>query len=499
MLGKKGNFKNIVLKKILLLSVFLFYLLTIQTTFAQINFNLTTQVSTPRQMYGTVVLGDYLYLIGGNREISGFCNSVEFANIFPDGNIGNWRETSPLPYPVSYIENSTIALNDIVYVVCGYNGLAKKSLNTILWAKPDVSGNLSSWTESVPYNGKGVYCCPSIATPGYLHIIGGLSDDDSISNKVWSAKISLDGSIISWEEGPALPTTLWYASAGVAGGKVWIWGGLKSQDRNIVNNSVYYAPILSDGKIGSWQVSNTTLQKPFYSAYSTISGSYLLSFCPRYSGSVPSADVWYASITADGLSQWVQQTSNVKATLYIGIATDYRRGNIYIPGGRTNKDNFIFDKNVYYIKLAGSQKADERTDMAVTIDQNVQRIEASRLSYINQQQAPTQSTQGFVPYNQVRELLAVQSKPLVLYFYSNKAKRCIEQSQILASFNTAQYGGKVIFAEAETTQLPQLSQQYGIFKVPAWLFFDTFGNVVSNITGVIQASELDSFVRKISQ
>lgn len=88
----------------------------------------TTPLQVPRQMYGTVVLGNYLYVIGGNiqgkgEDPEGYVITVEKAHINPDGSLGQWEQTRPLPSNRSYIHNSTLALNDIVYILQNFNGL----------------------------------------------------------------------------------------------------------------------------------------------------------------------------------------------------------------------------------------------------------------------------------------------------------------------------------------------------------------------------------------
>lgn len=57
----------------------------------------TTPIPDPRQMYGTAVLGDYLYVIGGNNK-NGYLNTVLKASIMPDGTLGKWTFTTPLPH-----------------------------------------------------------------------------------------------------------------------------------------------------------------------------------------------------------------------------------------------------------------------------------------------------------------------------------------------------------------------------------------------------------------
>nr|HQH12187.1 hypothetical protein [Candidatus Sumerlaeota bacterium] len=140
------------------LIVFLiFFLGVMQITCGQeIQFKTTTPLRAGRQMAGAVVLGDYLYVISGNVDGMGYSNSVEMAKINPDGTLGEWKNTTPLPTDRSYIDNSTLVLNDIVYVVAGKHSSLEKRTNTIYWTRPLPTGELEPWRESFPFPGNGV-------------------------------------------------------------------------------------------------------------------------------------------------------------------------------------------------------------------------------------------------------------------------------------------------------------------------------------------------------
>lgn len=469
-------------------------------------YKIIAQLPGPRQMYGSVVLGDYIYLIGGNNQgkgdsPEGYTTDVERAMIKPDGTLASWGKTTPLSSSRSYINNSTIALNDVVYIGGGYDGKKDIHCNNIMWTRPLPNGHLENWRESVSFPGEGVSCTCVVATPGYIHIIGGSHISGAISSLVWSATVAADGSITGWEKGNQLPTPLWFHCAGIAGGRVWVWGGLTSNDNNSTNRTVFSAPILASGKIGQWSASNTQLQMPFYSASGTVCGAYLLSFCPRYTGGNFSNDIWFAAVTPQGLSPWIKQTTDMNSKLFVGVATDYRRDFVYIPGGRINQieEETSLDKNVYFFTLKRQAASDSKSENIVKMETTTPGAQDSqtRLSYMQQKQPPIQSLTGFIPYENARTIALQQKKPMVVYLYHTKTKKCLEQAQILQTFNPINYGGNVIFAEMDTINFPQFAQQYGIFKIPCWLFFDSNGSEKSRNIGVLQLNELDSYIKQI--
>jgi hypothetical protein len=462
-------------------------------------YKITTPLPKGRQMYGAVVLGDYLYIIGGvrNQEQGGYTTKVERSRINKDGTLAAWEETTPLPANRSYIDNTTITLNDIVYIVGGLEGISDQKEKTILWSRPRIDGHLEPWQTSQPYPGEGVSCSAAIATPGYIHLIGGSIGNRTPTDKVWSAQVGPDGTVLGWEPGTSLPVPLWYHCAGVAGGNVWIWGGLTESSPDSVNRVIYYASILSSGRIGNWQISDSQIPEGFYSSSCTVSGRYLLNFCPRYAGNVISNDIWFAYLNPEGaLSGWTKLATDLPAKMYIGLASDYRRGFVYLLGGRLAQENYTLDNNVCAFRLAGRER-EEASTQTPSPGVPAQTETPTQPSYMQSAQMPVGRINGFLPYETARQLNKKQPKPLVLYFNSERARLCREQEENLKTFNMAPYQNKIVFAELNILNYPQLAQQYGIFRIPHWMFFDAGERIKFQKFGVIQARELGQYLDQL--
>jgi hypothetical protein len=488
------------------LFIFMIFILCLPGLYsAQKLYKVSEPLPVPRQMYGTVILGDYLYVIGGNiqgkgDDPEGYVTTVEMAHINQDGSIGNWERTTPLPTNRCYISNSTLALNDMVYIVMGTNGRSGSPTKTIYWTRPLANGHLEPWRESSSYPGPGLGFVTAISTPGYINVIGGKDTSNVIHREVWSAKIGPDGSILGWEESHPIPIPLYFHCSAVAGGRVWVWGGIKDRQTVARNNQVFAAPILSSGKIGKFTSGGSTLPRAFYHAAVTVSGQYILTFCPKYTPSEYSNDIWYAKVNpSGGLSQWFKIPTDISVKLYRGVATDYRRNYVYIPGGRINheEDENSLDGRVYYFKLADSEDSGTRTETATYTTQHTPASGDEHLSYVQQSLQMTSAFPGFLPFERVRHIDKFQNKPQVLYFYTDKAKRCLRQAQILQSFDANKYGGMVVFSEVKVKSFPQISQQYGVFRVPYWIFFDGSGVERYKESKVFSNQELDTHIRKI--
>jgi len=462
-------------------------------------FKITTALPAPRQMYGAVVLGDYLYVVGGNNQAvgddpEGYVKSVMKALVNPDGTLGPWQETTPLPENRSYISNSTLAMNDIVYVVMGKDGQKNLPTKTIYWTRPLPNGHLEPWRESAPYPGEGLQMVTAVATPGYINIIGGLDINKAVRPEVWSARIGADGAIEGWEQGPALPIGLYFHASGVAGGRVWVWAGYQSYGAGL-NEKVYSAPVLSAGKIGSWGAGASTLPKPFYNPAAAVSGNFLLTFCPRYTREDYSSEVWFAQVYEGGaIGPWQSLVTGMDAKLYTAVATDYRRNFVYMPGGRIypGEDENCLDPRVYYFQLAN-----QATDTVAEAPASAGASGEQNLSYTRNDQTAG-AFPGFLPYQRGRETAQSKAFPQLLYFHSNAAAKCLQQAQIINTFNTASFPG-VIFAEAGIKDYPQIAQQYGVFRVPCWIMFNRRGDEVGRRFEILDAAGIQNAVSLASQ
>ncbi len=176
---------------------------------------ITTPLPVGRAFHGSAVMGDYIYVFGGSvtapNQETAKAAFVNVARISQTGQLSRWIETTSITNPRHYIENSSIVYNDTVYVLGGSTeALNGTRLNTIMWTRPNPNGLLQQWRESEPFTDAGLSCTASFATPGFIHLTGGLSGDAQVSQRVWSIRVNPDGSLGEWEAGPPLPRPLWF-------------------------------------------------------------------------------------------------------------------------------------------------------------------------------------------------------------------------------------------------------------------------------------------------
>lgn len=494
-------------------------------------YQVTTPLPTARQMYGAVAVGDFVYIIGGNIEPGDiYTRAVQKALIRPDGTLGPWEDTTALPTSRCYIENLTLAINGVLYVVEGVNGDTLEKEKTILWSRPAADGHLAPWQESSPCPAAvGVSCSVAVATSQYIHLLGGSIGGGTPTDEVWSAQLGPDGAVLGWKQGPVLPVPLWYHCAGIVGETLYVWGGLTSKDPYATNITIYSAPILPTGELGEWVNTGAKLPRGFYSASSTSSGKFLLSFCPRYAGSESTGDIWFNSLTPSGLSEWKHLPGELPVTRYVSLASDRQRGFVFLLGGRVSKEDRNLDPNVYCFALApaaappaapapapasyaaGGGHQQSAPLPAPAANQPPTLPEPQTATAVAPPAAPPTEPPkapptappaayvartngdflpGFISYRDAEKAFQARPVATIIYFHSPGDPQCQVQAQILGTFQPAYYSGKALFVQVNPHQAPEIAQRYAVSQAPAWIFYDEKGNQIAKHIKVLQPDEL---------
>ena len=466
----------------------------------------------PRAFHGAVTLGDYTYVFGGSAavdKVEQVPNSVMKAKIDAAGNIGAWEFTRSLPQPRYYISNATLVLSDVVYIVGGSDGANGASQDTVLWTRPGESGHLEPWRTSSSF-GSRLNNTTAVSTPGYIHIVGGYSStgtmaEASVSSAVISGRILPDGSISEWIKGPPLPRPIWYHHAQVSQGRVYAWGGLTNTDytKPEPSSSVFSAPILASGLIGTWTTEKVTLPKPFYAGCSSVAGPYLMTFSASYGRTELSNDVWWTYVTREGIQPWQRQPTQIPMNIYHAIAPDYRRGAIYVSGGRTTRNSPKLGDILAFRLTDGARQSAVETwtsERAAHSTAIASVTTGGNYSYQAAAAAPTGALPGFLSVDRARAAYAQNpAKPLVLYFNVEGAKPCADQRALLADPAARSILDKGSFAWVNALEHPQLNQQLGVYRVPTWIFYDRNGEVKTRVPGVMSVAEIESTVTALSQ
>lgn len=280
------------------------------------NFDSTTPL--PRRLKGHSMLAynDFMYIIGGIEHpefpeppypdpttFETILNEkVYYARINPDGSIGTWKETEPLPLPSEGVSPDKAGLfaisatvhNGYIYVTGGWSEELKKNVSTVLLGpinKDESTGEYGSimpWIHNehsdLPYDlSKHASVAASVNGDSYLYVIGGNSGgigSQSFHNEIYYAKIGSDGilyetesNIPVWKRATNnLPVQLIDHAATAVGRHIFVLGGrdgdggFEEKDKYNIYRKVYYFTIDVDGDLRPLQIYPDMLTPLFHHA-----------------------------------------------------------------------------------------------------------------------------------------------------------------------------------------------------------------------------------------
>lgn len=250
-------------------------------------------------------------------------------SLITGGTVGTWTSTSSLPTITDYNFGLT-AYNNNLYLVGGGNGA-----NTYAYYVPiNSDGTLGTWTATTNFNtgrtGAGV-----VGWNGYVYIMGG---EDANGNNQWSSveysKVQSDGSLGTWTTLTSTPMTVGrgYPAATVYKGVIYVAGGQGTKNNGTLRSTVEYSKIKSDGTLGSWATTTSFTTARNHTGIAAYNGFVYLT--GGFNGSAALSDVQYAPINTDGtLGTWAATAS--MTTLRRSLAMSVERGYLYAYGGCT--------------------------------------------------------------------------------------------------------------------------------------------------------------------
>lgn len=234
-----------------------------------------------------------VYIIGGlvGAGSGSYTSAIYSASINADGTLGAWSNIGSYPLAVAWAD--AIIIKDRIHVFGGWNGSA--AVNSIYSAKINIDGTLGGWilgSSSLPTT---LSTLAVIATKNRIYSIGGqVAGGGGGVTSVYTAPIDPNGNIGTWSNGPSLPGVLFGSQPIVTKNKVYILGGW-----NGVNsvNTVYTAPINTDGTLGTWTTGTSILNNDKYSSSSFVVKNKV--YLVGGSGTVYSNTVCSAPISSD--------------------------------------------------------------------------------------------------------------------------------------------------------------------------------------------------------
>ena len=291
----------------------------------------TTTSLPEKRARGYCVLSDNrVYIIGGINETSSGVTTVYTALInASDGTISSWTSVSPLPTPLS--SGRSIVVNDRVHIISGAHGMHDLDLTSRVYSVPLTRIDAGSWAVSTSLPVARMFG-QAIVTNNRVYLLGG-SNGNSYVNTVYTAPVNSDGTLGSWSSAAPLPVALGHSQAVITKNRVYLIGGRTNSG---VISTVYTAPINPDGTIGAWATAPTSLPGPLGHSQAVVTTNRVFMLGGQASGPSPTNVVYTALIAEDGtIGEW----TTAVGTLYNSLQNSQAivtKDRIYLIGGRVS-------------------------------------------------------------------------------------------------------------------------------------------------------------------
>lgn len=307
---------------------------------ASVTLPVVGKLPTQLQMHGSAVVGDRLYVIGGDRQKWGWSDDVHSAEISPAGKLSSWRTEAELPERRAYLGNGVEVVNRCIYLV---NGCIAPAHDTpeeklqrgkhLLWTRVDEAGRITQWKKA-PLPVGDISFGATCSNDKYLVLTGGTFEDD-YTDRVFLSKLETNGEPQAWQQAAVLPGKRWFHSAALIGDRLFVWGGLQNHDRARTEPAVYSAQLLEDGTISPWR-SEGTMSQPVFSSGGCGLDDLLVSVGGCYANSYPTNAIWMCRLQ-DGIARnWTVLQTDLRSRVHHSLAMDKQRGWVYLSGGRNS-------------------------------------------------------------------------------------------------------------------------------------------------------------------
>jgi N-acetylneuraminic acid mutarotase len=343
-------------KSLLLLITFItLYLspLSSSKTFADIgSWQTTTSLPVDLASHISQVYNDNIYVVGGANTGTVPENISSIAN--SDGTLQSWTASST-PSPAIFWHTSVLYQN-YVYLIGGTTYPPGNSVNTVYVGTIN-QGTISSWTplNSLPVS---LSLASAVVVGNTIYVAGGQTFVDGnngqpFNQTIYAASINSDGTIGNWTQVGSLPTALTgfgMIAGGINENKLIIIGG--SDSSNVYHAETYTAPINSNGTIGTWQ-QTASLPEPLYRANIAVNQGIVYAAGGALNNSNYSDNLYYSTINSDGtLGSWIQSQTTLPQPICCGTLSTLN-GYLYLIGGYNNDAGYL--NTVYYSQITKSE------------------------------------------------------------------------------------------------------------------------------------------------
>ncbi|MBI2833570.1 MAG: hypothetical protein HYX76_03980 [Acidobacteria bacterium] len=255
----------------------------------------STALTTPRQNLAVVSANGEIYALGGQTSPGGpteHLATVEHASIYPDGSLGAWTATSAMT--TRRVEFAAVTNGTFVYALGGYGG-APYFHDTVDRAEINPDGSLGPWALDPFHMTTARYGFSAAIGGNHIYVFGG-TDGTIYLSSIESCEIMPDGSLGPWQIVGSLPSARVNMAAVVVGGFVYIIGGFDTGPLSEVDR----AEVRADGSLGAWEtMTPMTIARHAHAGVAVGSNLYALSgYEPPMTGTVEYTSILGATPTS---------------------------------------------------------------------------------------------------------------------------------------------------------------------------------------------------------
>jgi len=201
-----------------------------------------------RYEHACVGLNNFLYVLGGHTG-GGKADTVFFTRVNPDGSLGLWQTTTPLPEEISYVR--AVAYKNWIYVLGG--NLVGGNSGKVYRGTVSADGTIAKWelmSSRLPKPKSSCYgtsCGAAVVYNNTIYYVSGW-----YSREIFFSTIKEDGSLGEWKEAQHLPSPRGFGRAFAFNGFLYLVGGNTRDLADTLKEDVYRAKIKEDGSLGNW-------------------------------------------------------------------------------------------------------------------------------------------------------------------------------------------------------------------------------------------------------
>jgi hypothetical protein len=296
--------------------------------------------SLPRELFhfGAVTAKGHLFIIGGNSPDGGYQQGVYSAVIQDGGLLGRWVELTPLPQALQ--GHAAVVASDHLFVLGGYNFNGIQA--TVYSARINDDGTLGEWNPTLPALPEPLLHQAAVSTHGYIYVLGGQKsiEPEIVSGTIYRAKVNANGTLGSWER---LPITLsrpsFLHTAVATCDHLYLIGG---GDETFEWNAVCQTEIHPDGSLGEWSPASPLPKSLVVPAAAATRGGILVTGGWHSPDPVFSSQkaVYWAPLGPDcSLGSWVELTPLPYSTHSHALAANDRY--VYNLGGMNGAPRYF--------------------------------------------------------------------------------------------------------------------------------------------------------------